>query len=408
MAAGGSWSNNTYTSAKAGNWTVTASFGSVNDTATLTVNPASLDHLTISPISTTIIAGTSQTYQVDSYDIYDNLIASNVAAALKVNGVSITGNTVLETIAGAYTIDASYNGKTITATLIVNPAAKSTFAVSTISSTTAGAALTVIVVAEDAYGNIITGCSETVHLTSTDPLAVLGTDFQLTYGVGVFSVTFKTAGTQTVTVTSIVSSTTGTSNTIMVNHGPASILTVLPKNPVAITAGSSQVFTAIANDAYGNSWNVTDQVSWDIAVAASGSWSGSTYNSVKAGSWIVTASFGSATGLVSLTVAPAGLDHLTISPTNASIIAGETQPYSVNSYDMYANLIASDVDASLKVNGSTVLGVNVSKTVVGSYAVEASYNGKNRCRHFDGFFCCPFNIVVFCSLLHNCGNSFHS
>ncbi len=88
--------------------------------------------------------------------------------------------------------------------------------------TTAGTAFTVNVVAHDVYGNLAMGYSGTVHLSSTDALAVLVADLALSNGVGAFSVTLKTAGSQTVTATDIVTNKiTGTSTTINVVHATA-------------------------------------------------------------------------------------------------------------------------------------------------------------------------------------------
>jgi uncharacterized delta-60 repeat protein len=56
----------------------------------------------------------------------------------------------------------------------------------------------------DAYGNLATGYTSTVHFTSTDPAASLPPDYTFTaadLGAHAFSATFATAGTQTITAT---------------------------------------------------------------------------------------------------------------------------------------------------------------------------------------------------------------
>jgi len=70
--AGGVWTTNVYTSEKAGTWTVTGTVGTVFDTATLTVNPGSLDHIIVSPDSASINAGEVQTYTAEAFDAFDN------------------------------------------------------------------------------------------------------------------------------------------------------------------------------------------------------------------------------------------------------------------------------------------------------------------------------------------------
>ncbi|MGA3882053.1 hypothetical protein ACPCYY_19660, partial [Bacillus pumilus] len=63
-------------------------------------------------------------------------------------------------------------------------------------------------------GNVATGYTGTVHFTSTDGIAVLPADTTLTNGVGTFSETLDTAGSQTITATDTAhGAITGTSNT---------------------------------------------------------------------------------------------------------------------------------------------------------------------------------------------------
>ncbi|MDQ9782782.1 hypothetical protein RF094_08745, partial [Serratia marcescens] len=95
----------------------------------------------------------------------------------------------------------------------------------------------------DAFGNIATGYSGTVHFTSTDGHAVLPANMTLTNGVGSFSETFETVGNQTITATDTVSAgITGTSNPETVAPGPATHFTVsIPANGTAGTAGSVTV-----------------------------------------------------------------------------------------------------------------------------------------------------------------------
>ena len=88
--------------------------------------------------------------------------------------------------------------------ITVSPAAVDHFAVSAPSSVTAGTAFNVTVTAQDVYGNTVTGYQGKVHFTSSDPGAVLPSNY--TYkasdkGVHTFSVRLKTKGSQTVTVT---------------------------------------------------------------------------------------------------------------------------------------------------------------------------------------------------------------
>jgi subtilisin-like proprotein convertase family protein len=89
----------------------------------------------------------------------------------------------------------------IEAGIAVSPAAASRLAVSAPSAVTAGTAFNVTVTAQDAYGNTATGYAGTVHFTSSDGQAVLPVNSTLLNGTGSFSVTLKSAGSQTLTAT---------------------------------------------------------------------------------------------------------------------------------------------------------------------------------------------------------------
>lgn len=72
--------------------------------------------------------------------------------------------------------------------------------------TTAGVAGNLSVVAVNSDGSTDTAYSGKVHFASSDPKAILPADVTLNGGAGTFSVAFKTAGTQTLTVTDTVNS----------------------------------------------------------------------------------------------------------------------------------------------------------------------------------------------------------
>ena len=95
--------------------------------------------------------------------------------------------------------------------ITVSPAAASQFVLSGLPSTaTAGVAQTVTVTAQDPYGNVATGYTGTVQFTSSDTAASLPANYTFTtadQGVHAFALTFRTAGTQSVTVTDTTSHT---------------------------------------------------------------------------------------------------------------------------------------------------------------------------------------------------------
>jgi hypothetical protein len=87
----------------------------------------------------------------------------------------------------------------------VSPAAATTFSVAGYPSPrTANSPAPFTVTALDAYGNVATGYTGTVHVTSSDPIAVLPADYTFTAtdaGVHVFRANLVQAGAHSLTVT---------------------------------------------------------------------------------------------------------------------------------------------------------------------------------------------------------------
>ena len=114
------------------------------------------------------------------------------------------------------------------------------------SPTIAGVAHTVTVTAKDAYGNTATGYAGTVKITSSDGKAVLPANAGLTSGVGSFTVTLKTAGTQSITATdTVTSSITGSQTGITVNAASGSYF-VVSGFPSPTVAGVAHTVTVTA------------------------------------------------------------------------------------------------------------------------------------------------------------------
>jgi hypothetical protein len=122
------------------------------------------------------------------------------------------------------------------------------------SPSTAGVAHTFTVTLEDAYGNIASGYSGTVHFTSSDGRASLPANYTFTAtdaGVHTFSATLKTAGTQSLTASdTTMASLSGTQGGIKVNQAAASKFIITA--PVSVSAGVAFSLTLTVEDAFGN------------------------------------------------------------------------------------------------------------------------------------------------------------
>ena len=138
----------------------------------------------------------------------------------------------------------------------VAAAAATTLAVSGFpTSDTAGTVGSATVTAYDTYGNVATGYTGTVALTSSDPHAVLPSSYTFTTsdaGKHSFPVTLETSGTQSITATDTATSTlSATESAISVQAAAAKTLAV-SGFPTSETAGTSGTVTVTAYDAYGN------------------------------------------------------------------------------------------------------------------------------------------------------------
>jgi hypothetical protein len=143
-----------------------------------------------------------------------------------------------------------------TGTVAITPAAASSLSVSGFPSpVTAGTSGTVTVTARDPYGNVATGYTGTVRLSSSDGQAALPANYTFTaadQGVHAFSATLKTAGRQSLTATDMANgSLTGSEAAITVNPGAAATLAI-GGFPTSVTANVAVTFTVTAEDTYGN------------------------------------------------------------------------------------------------------------------------------------------------------------
>jgi hypothetical protein len=125
---------------------------------------------------------------------------------VSVSGASPT-LTVKDTVNGTSTV------LNTTLPIPVTPAVATKYVVTSPASTTAGSAFAMTVTALDAYGNVATGYTGTVHFTSTDTQPTLPGDYTFTasdVGIHTFAATLKTAGTETVLATDTAGTVAGT------------------------------------------------------------------------------------------------------------------------------------------------------------------------------------------------------
>jgi hypothetical protein len=244
--------------------------------AGIVVNPAATATLLVAGLPSPRTAGTAGNVTVTAQDAFGNLTpayrgtvqfsSSDTQAGLPasytftaadsgVHSFSVTLKTAgTQSVKATDRVNAGINGTQ--SGIVVTPAATATLVVAGFpASITAGTAGNVTVTAKDAYGNTTPAYTGAIHLSSSDGQAVLPTDYTFTaadHGMHTFSVTLKTAGTQSLTAQDKANATfTGTQSGIVVN--PAAAMSLLLAGLASPrTAGTAGSVTVTLKDAYGN------------------------------------------------------------------------------------------------------------------------------------------------------------
>jgi hypothetical protein len=168
--------------------------------------------------------------------------------------------TVTLTTAGSQSITATDTGTTsITGSqsgITVNPAAADHFNVSTpAGSVTAGTPFDLVVTAQDAYNNTVTGYTGTVTFTTSDPGGTVPVDYTFTpsdNGVHTFPLgaTLVLAGSQTISATDTTTTSITGAGTFDVSAAALDHFSITTPGPVA--AGVAFDLIVTAQDRYGN------------------------------------------------------------------------------------------------------------------------------------------------------------
>jgi len=214
----------------------------------------------------------------------------------------------------------------------------------------------VTVTAYDAYGNVATGYTGTVALTSSDPQAVLPASFAFTAadsGKHGFSVALDTSGTQSITATDPLSpSLSATESGIVVQAAAARTLKVTGF-PTSDAAGTTNTVTVTAYDAYGNvatGYRGTVELSSSDPVAVLPS--SFTFTATDAGSRGFAVELDTA-GMQSLTATDTANASLTGSETGITVRAVPQVTWRTPASIVYGTpLGAAELDATANVPGT--------------------------------------------------------
>ncbi|NDP40041.1 MAG: DUF3494 domain-containing protein [Rhodoferax sp.] len=302
---------------------ISADFGGKSGSAVLTVTSATLLSMAVAPSTASIPVGSIQplistaTYSDGStrdVTAYSNWTSGTptVATVLQTTGV-VTGVAV-----GASAITANFGGKSSSTNLTVTAATLASIAV-TPAIATVPVGLTQSFVAKGTYSDgSIVDISNTVAWTSASPLVATVLP---TTGVA----TGVSAGSALITATA--GGKTG-SATLTVTAATVASIAVTPA-PATVPVGLTQPFVANGTYSDGSIVDISKSVSWTSAspmVATVLSNTG-VATGVSVGTALITATSAGKSGSATLTVTPATLASIAVTPAQASIDYGFTQPF---------------------------------------------------------------------------------
>ncbi|MCX7422559.1 MAG: VCBS repeat-containing protein, partial [Planctomycetia bacterium] len=247
----------------------------------------------------------------------------------------------------------------------VKAAAASKFSIVTPTSVNAGNAQSVAVAVTDAYGNAITSYTGTVKVTSSDAQAILPANYTFTNkdsGAHTFSVTLKTVGNQSITLTDTTNAAiTATQSGIAVNQVIAQVASFTVSGFAATTAGTAKSFTVTAKDASGSVISgYTGTINFSSSDVKAGLPASYTFTAADAGSHTFSATLKTA-GAQSITVKDAAIGTAIGTQSGISVTAG----------------VATQFVLSAPSTAAASSSVNVKLTVYDAYGnIATGYTGK--------------------------------
>ncbi|MGD6850808.1 MAG: hypothetical protein ACQCN6_01960 [Candidatus Bathyarchaeia archaeon] len=383
------WTGNSVQVTQTGTWVVTATIFEMSDTATLVVvgseNPETLDYITASVDPTTVEAPNAVTGTATAYDLYGNSWDISTIAAWSITEGN-DGGTWLQNIytpntAGVYTVQATYGGKSTSASLTVTHAtdeAHLDYITASVDPTAVAAPTTVTgtATAFDTFGN---SWDISAVATWSIPAGNDGGSWQQNV------YTSSKAGTYTVEASyegktaNADLTVTHASDDSYLDHIVASI------SPTTVTAPDQATGEATAYDQFGNSWDISTLATWSIPAGSDGGvWSQNVYTSKNAGTYTVEASYNGKTATATLTVNHAAdvehLDHITASLNQTTVAAPNDVAGTAIAYDIFGNSwdISSLAEWSIPSggDGGSWTGNIYTSHTAGTYTIQATYNGK--------------------------------
>lgn len=344
----------------AGTATMTASFGGMSGSATLTVTAKTVTAVTVSPTSGSVMEGQTQQFMaMAKYSDGSTANASSTATWTSSNTAVATVNTAgvaTGVAAGTATVTASFSGLSGSAILTVTAAPAPTVSITASStSISASTSITLTVTATNATSVVITGSN--------------GTSYTLP-GVGGTQVVSPAAST---TYTATATGNGGKATTkisVTVTPDPAPSITIVA-NPASVTVSNSSLLTISA--AHATTVTVTGGgVTYNLPASggtqAVSPTTSTTYTATATGPG------GTATSSATVTVVPNPTPTVTITASPAGIVDGSSSTLTIDATNS-TSVVLTGSDGSKMTLPSSNTTETVSPTTTTTYTATATGPG---------------------------------
>jgi len=354
-----------------GTTTIKATSATIIGSATLTVTPAVLTAISVSPSAASIAAGNSQQFAATGTysDGTKQILTSSVTWSSSDTSVATTdsGGLAVSAAQGATSIAATSGPISGSAALTVTAPVLTSISVNPSTSSVA-AGRTQQFTATGTYSD-----NSTQDLTSSAAWS--------SSNVGVATVSAGLATGTVMGTTTIKATSSAIIGSATLTVTPA-VLTAISVSPSAasIAAGTSQQFTATGTYSDGSTQDLTQTSNWNSSASGVASVSPAGLAAGLAqGSSTITAAIGAVSGSAALTVGPPSLVSIAVTPANPSFAAGTTQP--LQATGTYTDGSTLDLTAAVtwSPGNSSVAKVNVhgvaTGVAVGNTTVTATSGG---------------------------------
>jgi len=315
-----------------GSATITAASGSVSGSTALTVTPATLVSIGVTPANPSIANGlTSQFIATGTYtdNSTQNLTTAVTWSSSNSGVASISNTTGSKGLAsalsqGTVTITAALDSVSGTAGLTVTPATLVSIGVTPPNPSTAYGTSQQFAATGTYTDNSTQNLTATVTWGSSDTSVA---SISNASGSNGFASSIG-QGAATITATS---GTVSGSTVLTVTPAALVSIAVIPENP-SIANGTSQQFAATGTYTDNATQDLTSSATWSssntgVASISNAAGSNGLASSVSQGTVTITATSGTILGSTSLTVTPAALVSIAVIPANASIANGTGQQF---------------------------------------------------------------------------------